>query len=103
VVSIRKKRSSRRRKRENTSQSHFPSRFKLNGISDSRELIQRDAVHKKVILVPGNAFDPTNKNGQDVPNPNPYVRASFSTASFEDGEEAFKRFGELIKEAQLKK
>jgi kynurenine/2-aminoadipate aminotransferase len=66
--------------------------FKLLGVKDSWPLIKEKAVSKKVILVPGQSFT--------VPDtePSPYVRAAFSTASFEDMEEALRRFAEVLRE-----
>ena len=45
--------------------------MKLKGIEDSKKFIEEKAREKKVLLVPGQAFQPNNK-------PGPYVRASFS-------------------------
>tara|TARA_R110002050_G_scaffold296093_1_gene455661 strand:+ start:622 stop:987 length:366 start_codon:yes stop_codon:yes gene_type:complete len=47
--------------------------FKLNGIEDSLDLIQKEAVDAKVLLVPGKAFVDSGTS--------PYVRASFSTGT----------------------
>lgn len=68
--------------------------FKLLGIKDSWPLIKEKAVDKKVILVPGQSFS--------VPDtePSPYVRAAYSTASYEDMDEALRRFAELLREQQ---
>ncbi|KAN0029875.1 hypothetical protein ACTA71_008012 [Dictyostelium dimigraforme] len=66
--------------------------FKLLGVEDSKALIFKKAVEKKVLLVPGISFstDPTK--------PSQYVRACFSTASKEQMDEAIKRFAELLNE-----
>jgi len=64
--------------------------IKLN-VPDSRELIQKKALEKKVLLVPGEFFDPAGK-------PSSYVRASFSTATDADMEEALIRLAALIRE-----
>jgi kynurenine/2-aminoadipate aminotransferase len=66
--------------------------FKLNGINDTTELIQKKAVDKKVILVPGSVFSPSN-------SPSPYARASFSVATYEDMDEALRRLAALLKDA----
>eukprot|EP00123_Amoebidium_parasiticum_P001249 comp12292_c0_seq1/m.7123 comp12292_c0_seq1/g.7123 ORF comp12292_c0_seq1/g.7123 comp12292_c0_seq1/m.7123 type:complete len:450 (-) comp12292_c0_seq1:161-1510(-) len=67
--------------------------FRLCGVEDTRELIETKARDKKVILLPGNAFMP---NGE----PSPYVRASYSTASYEDMESAISRFASLVDDLQ---
>ncbi|KAN0023297.1 hypothetical protein ACTFIU_011467 [Dictyostelium citrinum] len=66
--------------------------FKLLGVEDSKALIFKKAVEKKVLLVPGISFstDPTK--------PSQFVRACFSTASKEQMDEAIKRFAELLNE-----
>ncbi|MES1911658.1 MAG: hypothetical protein MHM6MM_004057 [Cercozoa sp. M6MM] len=58
--------------------------------SDSAALINQDAVAKKVLLLPGQCFDPAD-------HPTGYVRASFSTCSDEDMDEAMRRFGALLR------
>ncbi|KNC78098.1 hypothetical protein SARC_09449 [Sphaeroforma arctica JP610] len=65
--------------------------FKLLGVEDSTDIIKEKAVEKLVLMVPGKAFTPGG-------GPSPYVRATFSTASKEDMEEAMRRFGELLDE-----
>ncbi|KAL6078964.1 AADAT isoform 2 [Balamuthia mandrillaris] len=62
-------------------------------IHSSDTLIKEKAVNAKVLLVPGSSFSPSDK-------PSPYVRASFSTASPAEMEEALKRLVKLIKEDQ---
>jgi len=66
--------------------------FKLLGVTDSWPLIKEKAVDKKVLFVPGQSFS--------VPDtePSQYVRAAYSTASFEDMDEALRRFAELLRE-----
>lgn len=68
--------------------------FKLLGVKDSWPLIKEKAVDKKVLFVPGQSFS--------VPDtePSAYVRAAYSTASFEDMDEALSRFAELLREHQ---
>eukprot|EP01105_Mastigella_eilhardi_P007547 TRINITY_DN189_c0_g1_i2.p1 TRINITY_DN189_c0_g1~~TRINITY_DN189_c0_g1_i2.p1 ORF type:complete len:402 (-),score=135.41 TRINITY_DN189_c0_g1_i2:258-1463(-) len=51
--------------------------LRLTGVDDTKELIQTRALEKKVLLLPGQLFDPSGK-------PSPYVRASFSPASDAD-------------------
>ena len=53
------------------------------------ELIQSKAVDAKVLFVPGGVFMP---NGE----PSPYVRASFSTATPEQIDEALARLRKLL-------
>ncbi|KAJ3036715.1 hypothetical protein HDV00_002427 [Rhizophlyctis rosea] len=62
-------------------------------IADSSSLITQKAMAKKVLLVPGFEFFPN-------PRTTPYVRASFSTASPQEIDEALARLGELIREAR---
>ncbi|GAM26720.1 hypothetical protein SAMD00019534_098950 [Acytostelium subglobosum LB1] len=66
--------------------------IKVKGVNDTFSLISTKAIEKKVILTPGIAFSP------DTSVPSTYVRASFSTATTEQMDEACKRFGELLKE-----
>ena len=49
----------------------------LDGITDARYLIEERAAEARVLLVPGQSFDPLDR-------PSPYVRASFSTATDEE-------------------
>ncbi|KAJ3201060.1 hypothetical protein HDU82_008395 [Entophlyctis luteolus] len=67
--------------------------IKLLGIADSSSLIKQKAVEKKVLLVPGFEFFPNSTTTS-------YVRASFSTASFEEIDIALQRLSEIIREAQ---
>eukprot|EP00698_Gefionella_okellyi_P023302 TRINITY_DN7923_c0_g1_i1.p1 TRINITY_DN7923_c0_g1~~TRINITY_DN7923_c0_g1_i1.p1 ORF type:complete len:432 (+),score=71.44 TRINITY_DN7923_c0_g1_i1:1713-3008(+) len=64
--------------------------FKLLCTQDAQALIQKDAVAAKVLMVPGQAFEPNNK-------PSPYVRAAFSVASPADQDEALRRLAALLK------
>jgi len=66
--------------------------FKLIGVKDSWPLIKEKAVDKKVLFVPGQSFATPDTE------PSPYVRAAFSTATFEDMDEAIRRFAELLRE-----
>jgi len=59
--------------------------LKLNHINDTDVLIATHAIKKKVLLLPGSSFSP---NGQ----PSGFVRASYSTASESQMEEAILRF-----------
>jgi kynurenine/2-aminoadipate aminotransferase len=63
--------------------------LKLNGINDTKSLIEDKAAAANVLFVPGQSFDPLDK-------PSPYVRASFSTASDEDMDVAMDRLAALI-------
>eukprot|EP00742_Colponemidia_sp_Colp-10_P001881 GILJ01002012.1.p1 GENE.GILJ01002012.1~~GILJ01002012.1.p1 ORF type:complete len:434 (-),score=58.33 GILJ01002012.1:163-1464(-) len=65
--------------------------LKLLGVEDSQELIQKRALEKKVLMVPGQAFSPLQR-------PSPFVRASYSTASPEHMDEAFSRLAQILKE-----
>ncbi|TPX65016.1 hypothetical protein CcCBS67573_g08246 [Chytriomyces confervae] len=67
--------------------------IKLSGISDSSSLIKMKAVEKKVLLVPGFEFFPN-------PKVTPYVRASFSTATYEEIDLALARLADLIRSEQ---
>lgn len=62
------------------------------GVTDTQELITKKAVEAKVLLVPGNAFNPA---GSD--HPSPFVRAAFSTANEEAIDTALSRFAALLK------
>jgi len=64
----------------------------LLGITDTKALISEKAVEKKVLLVPGVAFS------TDPNTPSSYVRASFSTATEEQMDEALKRLASLVKD-----
>lgn len=48
--------------------------FRLVGVENSMELIQKKALEAKVLLVPGSSFYPEE-------GPSPFVRASFSIGS----------------------
>lgn len=63
--------------------------MRLLGVSDSKSLIKERAIEKKVLLLPGAEFLP---NG----GVSSFVRASFSTASPEQMEEAIKRLSLLL-------
>ncbi|KAM9969397.1 hypothetical protein ACTFIR_001232 [Dictyostelium discoideum] len=69
--------------------------FKLP-VEDSKTLIFKNAVEKKILLVPGISFS------TDSTKPSQFVRASYSTASKEQIDEAIKRFADLLNE-ELKK
>eukprot|EP01112_Ceratiomyxa_fruticulosa_P024360 TRINITY_DN996_c0_g1_i1.p1 TRINITY_DN996_c0_g1~~TRINITY_DN996_c0_g1_i1.p1 ORF type:complete len:501 (-),score=122.09 TRINITY_DN996_c0_g1_i1:88-1389(-) len=69
--------------------------FKLLGIKDSRVLIKEKAVNKKVLLVPGVSFIP------NPTTPSNYVRASYSTASLPEMDEALRRLASLLKEERV--
>ena len=70
--------------------------FKLHGIEDTLDLIKTKALNEKVLFVPGRSFSPNNE-------PSPYVRASYSTATFEQMEEAMKRLANLLKKEKEQK
>eukprot|EP00126_Sphaerothecum_destruens_P004298 Sdes_comp18098_c0_seq1m7533 len=68
--------------------------FHIPSVKDTKQLIETKAIEKKVILIPGSAFIPLNTTSS-------YVRASFSTASAQEMEEALKRLASLIREHQI--
>lgn len=63
--------------------------IKLNGIDDTKALIEEKAAAANVLFVPGQSFDPLDR-------PSPYIRASFSTASDKDMDVAMERLAGLI-------
>eukprot|EP01114_Cavostelium_apophysatum_P017834 TRINITY_DN5385_c0_g1_i1.p1 TRINITY_DN5385_c0_g1~~TRINITY_DN5385_c0_g1_i1.p1 ORF type:complete len:426 (-),score=84.91 TRINITY_DN5385_c0_g1_i1:15-1292(-) len=84
--------------RKGLAECHPPSAgmflwFKLIGVENSYELIMKRAVEEKFLMLPGQAFAP------DQSKPSPFVRASFSTASFEEMDEAMKRLANLLKKS----
>lgn len=66
--------------------------FKCNNIKNTKAMIEQKAVDAKVLLVPGQAFSPSNTES-------PYVRAAFSTASYSEMDTALSRFATLLKQA----
>jgi kynurenine/2-aminoadipate aminotransferase len=62
----------------------------LNGIEDSKSIIEEKAAKANILLVPGESFLPE-------PEPSPYVRASFSTASDSDIDTAMARLATLLR------
>ena len=60
-------------------------------VDDADQFIKTKARDAKVLLVPGQSFDPHNCKS-------PYARAAFSTASFEDMDTAVERLGTLLRE-----
>lgn len=62
-------------------------------VEDSNELIQERAIKNGVIALPGNVFYPT-------PRQTPYTRLSYSMASIEDAEEAFRRLRKTVFETK---
>jgi kynurenine/2-aminoadipate aminotransferase len=69
--------------------------LKLLGVDDSKTLIKEKAVEKRVLLLPGVEF---------YPNPciSAHVRASFSTATESEMDEALSRLASILREAQNK-
>jgi kynurenine/2-aminoadipate aminotransferase len=65
--------------------------LKINGCENSRDLVKTKGLEAKVLFVPGESFYPCTSG------PSPYVRAAYSTASYEDIDEAVRRFACLIK------
>ncbi|XP_066487975.1 kynurenine/alpha-aminoadipate aminotransferase, mitochondrial-like [Tiliqua scincoides] len=67
--------------------------IKIEGVSDTHELIMKKALEKEVLLVPGSAFNINSFS------PSSYVRASFSLSSPSQIDQGFQRLAELIKES----
>ncbi|XP_069349476.1 kynurenine/alpha-aminoadipate aminotransferase, mitochondrial isoform X2 [Eulemur rufifrons] len=67
--------------------------IKIKGISDVKQLIEEKAIKKEVLVLPGNAFY------VDSSVPRAYMRLSFSSASPEQMDVAFKILAQLIKES----
>eukprot|EP00127_Corallochytrium_limacisporum_P005694 Clim_evm73s210 gene=Clim_evmTU73s210 len=67
--------------------------IKLDGISDSKTLIEQEAREAKVILIPGQVFMP---NGQT----SNHVRASYSTATDEQIDTAIGRLADILRNHQ---
>jgi len=67
--------------------------LKLKGVDDSYSLIKEKAFEQKVLLIPGSVFYPGNIKS-------PYVRASFSSATIPDMEEAVRRFSLILKDLE---
>ncbi|ORY74220.1 PLP-dependent transferase [Neocallimastix californiae] len=65
--------------------------IKLLDINDSTFLIKNKAMFKGVLLIPGHDFYPNSV-------PTSYVRASFSTATPKEIDEALKLLGEMIRD-----
>ncbi|KAF0687174.1 Aste57867_21030 [Aphanomyces stellatus] len=65
--------------------------IKLNGVNDSKTLIEQKAVANKVLLVPGQVFLPENTKS-------PFVRAAYSTATPEQMDLAVSRLAALLQE-----
>jgi kynurenine/2-aminoadipate aminotransferase len=66
------------------------------GVRDTNGLVKEKAVDAKVLLVPGQSFTPASYLPGRSPAQSPYVRASYSTATPDVLDEAFKRFGMLL-------
>jgi kynurenine/2-aminoadipate aminotransferase len=70
--------------------------IKLLGIENSKILIEDKARKAKVILLPGEVFNPNGEISQ-------YVRASFSLATDQEMDTAIERLATLLKEEKNKK
>jgi len=64
--------------------------IRVFGVDDTEQLIKEQAVNAKVLLVPGTAFMPHGAKS-------PHVRASFSTSTPEEIDEALRRFAGLLR------
>lgn len=67
--------------------------IKVKGISDTKELIEKKAIEREVLLVPGNSFY------VDGSAPTSFFRASFSLVTPAQMDTAFQRLAHLIKES----
>jgi len=67
---------------------------KLNGVRDSKKLIENEARDANVLLVPGQYFHPDDRISS-------YVRISYSVESEERCEEAIKRLANLLKNGKF--
>ncbi|XP_069349480.1 kynurenine/alpha-aminoadipate aminotransferase, mitochondrial-like isoform X1 [Eulemur rufifrons] len=67
--------------------------IKIKGISDAKQLIEEKLIKKEVLILPGNGFY------IDSSAPRPYVRLSYSSASPEQMDVAFKILAQIIKES----
>jgi kynurenine/2-aminoadipate aminotransferase len=65
--------------------------MKFLDVEDADQFIKEKARDAKVLLVPGQSFDPLNRVS-------PWARAAYSTASAEDMDVALERLGELLRE-----
>nr|CAB3219594.1 kynurenine/alpha-aminoadipate aminotransferase, mitochondrial-like [Phallusia mammillata] len=70
--------------------------MKLIGIEDTTKLIQEKAMEKKVLLLPGSVFNVEEGKASS------YCRVSFSFASDEKMDEAFRRLAALLEEERAK-
>lgn len=67
--------------------------MRVPGVEDTSDLITKEAVKHKVLMVPGRSFDPQG-------GASPFVRAAFSTATPEQMDTALSRFAQLLRERQ---
>nr|XP_021513379.1 kynurenine/alpha-aminoadipate aminotransferase, mitochondrial [Meriones unguiculatus] len=67
--------------------------IKVKGISDTKDLIEKKAIEREILLVPGNAFF------IDSSAPTSFFRASFSLVTPEQMDIAFQRLAQVIKES----
>ncbi|KAI9243992.1 pyridoxal phosphate-dependent transferase [Sporodiniella umbellata] len=64
----------------------------LGGVKDSEELVLKKAIpNKKVLVIPGIAFTTAGDKS-------PYIRASFSNATYDQMDEGLRRLAEVIQE-----
>jgi len=70
--------------------------MKFLDVEDADQFIKEKARDAKVLLVPGQSFDPLNRVS-------PWARAAYSTASAEDMDVALERLGELLREQKNQK
>ncbi|ORX53549.1 PLP-dependent transferase [Hesseltinella vesiculosa] len=67
--------------------------IKLKGIEDSYEMIMTNALKKKVVAIPGNAFMPMGEA-------TPYIRVSFSNVTKDQMDIALARLAQALDEVQ---
>ena len=70
--------------------------LELIGVEDADLFIKEKAKNAKVLLVPGQSFDPLDRISS-------YARAAYSTASVEDMDVALERLGRLLREHNERK
>ena len=69
--------------------------IKVDGVSDTWDMVMERGASKNIMLVPGKLFAPSEDVMQ---NESPYMRASYSIADVSKFDLAFERLAELIRE-----
>ena len=73
---------------------HLNDPSSLVAVEDSNDLIMERAIEKKILMVPGASFAPTNS---DTSPKSTYARASYSTASVEEMDKTCLRLREPLR------